>query len=142
VHLLATGRARPNEILGVTFTNKAAREMQPASAAWWARRRRDALARHVPRRVRPASCGRHAEARGLASNFTDPRHRRPGALLKQLIQADGIDEKRWPARMLSHFIDGWKNRAVTPDNVPAADVSAFDHKGWTFTPPIRRGCGT
>jgi ATP-dependent DNA helicase UvrD/PcrA len=50
-------------------------------------------------------------------------------LLKQLIIAEGIDEKRWPARALAHVIDKWKNRAWTPDNVPAAESGAFNEKG-------------
>src|SRR6185503_17217800 len=46
-------------------------------------------------------------------------------LLKQLLEAEGIDEKRWPARVLAGLIDHWKNRGLTPEQVPAGEASAF-----------------
>ncbi|HAC59504.1 MAG TPA: ATP-dependent DNA helicase, partial [Rhodobiaceae bacterium] len=68
---------------------------------------------------------RHAELAGLRSDFTildaDDQQR----LMKQIIQAEGIDEKRWPARQLASYIDGWKNRGLTPDKVPAGEAQAF-----------------
>ena len=72
---------------------------------------------------------RHAELVGLKSNFTILDTDDQIRLLKQLIVAANIDEKRWPPRMLSGIIDGWKNKAYTPDAVPVADSGAFDHKG-------------
>ena len=72
---------------------------------------------------------RHAELVGLKSNFTILDTDDQLRLLKQLIIAEGIDEKRWPPRMLSGIIDSWKNKALTPDNIPAAEGGAFDHKG-------------
>ena len=44
-------------------------------------------------------------------------------------EAEGIDDKRWPARMLAGIIDGWKNRALTPDKIPASDAGAYNHFG-------------
>ncbi len=71
------------------------------------------------------SCGNHAELAGLKSGFsildTDDQIR----LLKQLLQAHDIDEKRWPARQLANLIDGWKNRGLTPDRVPGGEASSF-----------------
>ncbi|MDF1873128.1 ATP-dependent helicase [Vannielia sp.] len=128
-HLLMTQRARTNEILAVTFTNKAAREMK------------NRVGRHMGEAVEGmpwlgtfhAICvkllRRHAELVGLKSNFTILDTDDQLRLLKQLLQAANIDDKRWPARMLSGIIDQWKNRAWTPDKVPAAESSAFDHKG-------------
>ena len=61
-------------------------------------------------------------------------------LLKQLLQAENIDEKRWPARMLAAMIDGWKNRGLTPEQVPAGEAGAFANgRGKELYPPIRRG---
>ncbi len=129
VHLLATGRARPNEVLAVTFTNKAAREMRHRIGRMVGEAVEGMPWLGTFHAVSVRLLRRHAELVGLRSNFTILDTDDQVRLLKQLIQADGIDEKRWPARMLSHVIDGWKNRAVTPDNVPAADVAAFDGKG-------------
>src|SRR5246500_5347788 len=124
-HILATGRARPGEILAVTFTNKAAREMKGAVGE---------IVGHVvegmPWLGTFHSIGvkilrRHAELVGLKPDFTildvDDQIR----LLKQLLDAEKIDEKRWPARVLASLIDGWKNRGLTPDQVPAGEAGVF-----------------
>ncbi|WP_170364569.1 ATP-dependent helicase [Ruegeria arenilitoris] len=128
-HLLNTGRARPNEILAVTFTNKAAREMkervgrllgQPAEGMPWLGTFHSICVKLLRR---------HAELAGLKSNFTILDADDQLRLLKQLVQAANIDDKRWPARMLAGIIDDWKNRALTPDKVPAADAGAYNNKG-------------
>ena len=66
---------------------------------------------------------------GLKSNFTILDSDDQLRLLKQLVQAANIDDKRWPARMLASIIGNWKNRALTPDKVPAADAGAYNNKG-------------
>ncbi|WP_170340277.1 ATP-dependent helicase [Ruegeria arenilitoris] len=128
-HLLNTGRARPNEILAVTFTNKAAREMkervgrllgQPAEGMPWLGTFHSICVKLLRR---------HAELAGLKSNFTILDTDDQLRLLKQLVQVANIDDKRWPARMLAGIIDDWKNRALTPDKVPAADAGAYNNKG-------------
>ena len=124
-HILSLGRARPSEILAVTFTNKAAREMK---------HRVGEIVGHVvegmPWLGTFHSIGvkilrRHAELVGLKPDFTildvDDQIR----LLKQLLEAENIDEKRWPARVLAMLIDGWKNRGLTPDQVPPGEAAAF-----------------
>jgi DNA helicase-2/ATP-dependent DNA helicase PcrA len=128
-HLLTTGTARPNEILAVTFTNKAAREMkmrvatllgQPVEGMPWL---------GTFHAICVKLLRRHAELVGLKSNFTILDTDDQVRLMKQLIAAADIDEKRWPARMLAGLIDGWKNRALTPATVPAADAGAFNRRG-------------
>jgi DNA helicase-2/ATP-dependent DNA helicase PcrA len=128
-HLLTTGTARPNEILAVTFTNKAAREMknrvgvllgQPAEGMPWL---------GTFHAICVKLLRRHAELVGLKTNFTILDTDDQVRLMKQLILAENIDEKRWPARMLAGIIDTWKNRAWTPENVPSGEASAFNNRG-------------
>ncbi|KFE34500.1 ATP-dependent DNA helicase Rep [Thioclava atlantica] len=128
-HLIHTGRAQPNEILAVTFTNKAAREMK------------ERVGRHLGGAIEGmpwlgtfhSVCvkllRRHAELVGLKSNFTILDTDDQIRLLKQLISAANIDEKRWPARQLAGLIDGWKNRALTPEKVSGRETAAFNNRG-------------
>ncbi len=124
-HILSTGRARPQEILSVTFTNKAAREMKHRLAGMLGQ-----TVEGMPWLGTFHSIGGrilrvHAELVQLKSNFTvldvDDQIR----LLKQLLAADNIDDKRWPARMLAGLIDGWKNRGLTPAQVPSGEAAVF-----------------
>ncbi len=124
-HILSLGRARPGEILAVTFTNKAAREMKARVGEIVGQ-----VVEGMPWLGTFHSIGvkilrRHAELIGLKTDFTildvDDQIR----LLKQLLEAEGIDEKRWPARVLAMLIDGWKNRGLTPDQVPSGEAAVF-----------------
>jgi DNA helicase-2/ATP-dependent DNA helicase PcrA len=124
-HLVATRRAYPSQILCVTFTNKAAREM------------RERVAHHLG----PGAEGipwlgtfhsicakmlrRHAELVGLQSNYTIIDTDDQLRLLKQLITQADLDEKRWPARQLAGLIDRWKNRGLNPADLDAAENEAY-----------------
>ena len=123
-HLIATGRARPYEILAVTFTNKAAREMRVRVAAF------AGSEQAMPWLGTFHSIGAkilrmHAELVGLRPNFTILDSDDQLRLLKQLLQAENLDEKRWPARALADLIDGWKNRGVDPQHVSPSESAAF-----------------
>jgi len=129
VHLLRMGKARPNEILAVTFTNKAAREMKLRVG-----RMLGEVVEGMPwlgtfHSLSVKILRRHAELVGLKSSFTILDTDDQLRLMKQLITAANIDEKRWPARLLAGIIDGWKNRALTPDRVPSSEASAFNNRG-------------
>ncbi|PWR01773.1 DNA helicase II [Meridianimarinicoccus roseus] len=128
-HLLNTGHARPNEVLAVTFTNKAAREMKDRVAHLMGTGADGMPWLGTFHAINVKLLRRHAELAGLKSNFTILDTDDQVRLLKQVIAARGIDEKRWPARQLAALIDGWKNRALTPSQVPAADASAFNNRG-------------
>ncbi|MGY3439451.1 MULTISPECIES: ATP-dependent helicase [unclassified Marinovum] len=128
-HLLNTGRARPNEILAVTFTNKAAREMKVRVGKLLGQTVEGMPWMGTFHAVGVKLLRRHAELVGLKSNFTILDTDDQLRLLKQLLRAADIDDKRWPARQLAHIIDGWKNRAWTPDKVPAADAGAYNNRG-------------
>ncbi len=132
-YLVRERLAWPSEILCVTFTNKAAREMRE----------------RVGNLIGPAVEGmpwlgtfhsiaakmlrRHAELVGLQSNYTIIDTDDQLRLLKQLIQSEGIDEKRWPARQLAGCIDRWKNRGLNPGDLDAAENEAYANgKGQKF----------
>ena len=132
-HLVRARLAWPSEILCVTFTNKAAREMRE----------------RVGHMIGPAVEGmpwlgtfhsvaakllrRHAELVGLQSNYTIIDTDDQLRVLKQLIQADGLDEKRWPARQLAQCIDRWKNKGLNPEDLDAAENESYaSGKGQKF----------
>lgn len=124
-HLIYTRRAWPSEILAVTFTNKAAREMRERVG----RLIGDAV-EGMPWLGTFHSIGakmlrRHAELVGLQSNFTILDTDDQLRLLKQLITAADLDEKRWPARALAGLIDEWKNKGLTPADVDAGESERY-----------------
>ncbi|MES2754775.1 MAG: UvrD-helicase domain-containing protein [Pseudomonadota bacterium] len=124
-HLLWTRKAYPSEILSVTFTNKAAREM---------RHRVGKLVGDVVEgmpwlgtfhAIGAKMLRRHAELVGLQSNFTILDTDDQLRLLKQLIVAADLDEKRWPARSLAGLIDQWKNKGLTPRDIDAGESERY-----------------
>ena len=124
-HILSLGRARPGEILSVTFTNKAAREMKLRLGQMLGQAVEGMPWLGTFHSIGGRILRTHAELVQLKSNFTvldvDDQIR----LLKQLLQAENIDDKRWPARMLAGLIDGWKNRGLTPSQVPPGEAAVF-----------------
>src|SRR6202007_1773665 len=124
-HILATRRAWPGQILCVTFTNKAAREMKERIGALIGVVVEGMQWLGTFHSIAAKMLRRHAELAGLKSNFsildTDDQLR----LMTQLIEAEGIDEKRWPARTLAAMIDGWKNRGQRPEDVSEAEAQAY-----------------
>ena len=132
-HLVRARLAWPSEILCVTFTNKAAREMRE----------------RVGQMIGPAVEGmpwlgtfhsvtakllrRHAELVGLQSNYTIIDTDDQLRVLKQLIQAEGLDEKRWPARQLAQCIDRWKNKGLNPEDLDVGENESYANgKGQHF----------
>lgn len=123
-HLVHGRFAAPWNILAVTFTNKAAREMQervaqalgqPVEGMWMGTFH--SICNKILRR--------HAELVSLSPNFTILDTDDQIRLLKQLIKAEGIDDKKWPARQMAGLIDRWKNKAIMADKLPSSEGASF-----------------
>ncbi len=127
-HIIFTRRAWPSEILAVTFTNKAAREMQHRMAGLLGPSAEGMAFLGTFHSVASRMLRRNAALVGLEPNVsildTDDQLR----LLKQVLVEANIDEKRWPAKGLASLIDRWKNRGWTPANVPAVEEGGYDNK--------------
>ena len=124
-HILSQGRARPGEILAVTFTNKAAREMKMRLGQMLGQAVEGMPWLGTFHSIGGRILRTHPEMARLKSNFTVLDTDDQVRLLKQLLQAEDIDDRRWPARMLAGLIDGWKNRGLMPSQVPPGEGAVF-----------------
>jgi DNA helicase II / ATP-dependent DNA helicase PcrA len=133
-HILQTGRAYPSQILAVTFTNKAAREMKTRIGVLVGEAVEGMPWLGTFHSIGVKILRRHAELAGLKSGFTILDTDDVVRLIKQLIQAEGLDDKRWPARQFAQMIDGWKNKGLGPADIPEGDAQRLRLRR-PFVPP-------
>ncbi|MGQ7829360.1 ATP-dependent helicase [Altererythrobacter sp. Z27] len=124
-HLVATGRAWPSQILCVTFTNRAAREMRERVAGHLGDVAEGMQWLGTFHSICAKMLRRHAELVGLQQNYTIIDTDDQLRLLKQLITENDLDEKRCPARQLAGLIDRWKNRGLNPEDLDAAENESY-----------------
>lgn len=125
-HILATGRGYPGQILAVTFTNRAAQEMKQRVGAIIGEAVESMYWLGTFHAIGVKILRQHAPLLGLEKNFTILDSDDQLRLIKQIVRAEGIDEKTWNPKLLASLIDGWKNRGLTPSQVPAAEAHDYD----------------
>ncbi|MEM8987992.1 MAG: UvrD-helicase domain-containing protein [Pseudomonadota bacterium] len=128
-HLIHTRRAWPSQILAVTFTNKAAREMKNRVGGLIGGAVEGMPWLGTFHSVCVKILRRHAELVELKSSFTILDTDDQIRLIKQIIDVEGIDPKRWPPRMFASMLDRWKNRAVSPGKVPPDECGFANGRG-------------
>jgi len=120
-HILITHRAWPNQVLAVTFTNKAAREMSERVARIMGAGT-EGLWIGTFHAISTRILRRHAEVVGLKTNFTILDQDDQVRLIKQLANAEQIDDSRWPARAIHSAIERFKDRGLLPEKISEAEA--------------------
>ena len=117
IHIINQKKAFPNQILCVTFTNKAAKEMQ------------NRVMRHVKgtsnaipwlgtfHSISVKLLRRHAEAIGYKSNFTILDTDDQKKLIRNIVKAEDLDAKKFSPQLIMYHIDQWKNKGLFPEDV-------------------------
>ena len=117
VHIIKEKKAWPNQILCVTFTNKAAREMQNRIAGFLNEKISSLPWLGTFHSVSAKILRRHAESVGLNSRFTIIDQDDQLRLIKNICKAEKIDVKKIAPQFILSFINQWKNKGLLPKDV-------------------------
>ena len=128
-HILQTGLARPWEILCVTFTNKAAREMRERTERLIGPSAEGLSNLGTFHSIAAQILRRHAELVGLKSNFTILDDDDQVRLIKGIFESENIDQKRWTPKSFAWQLDQWKNKGLTPEKVKGEGVEFAGNRG-------------
>ena len=123
IHIIDQKKAWPNQILCVTFTNKAAREMQSRVL-----KHLKGSSNAIPwlgtfHSISVKILRRHAEALGYKSNFTILDTDDQKKLIRNIVKAEDLDAKKFSPQLIMYHIDQWKNKGLLPKDVTIKKTS-------------------
>ena len=116
-HIIKTHNAFPNQILAVTFTNKAAKEMQIRVSKLLRKEATGLPWLGTFHSISAKILRKHSEAVGLKSNFTIIDQDDQNRLIKNICKAENIDIKKISPKYILAIIDKWKNKGFYPEDV-------------------------
>ena len=124
-YILQNRMAFPSQILSVTFTNKAAKEMKSRVGDYIGHGIEGLPWMGTFHSIAAKILRINAELVGLKPNFTILDTDDQIRLLKQIIKAENIDDKKWTPRYMASLIDGWKNKGWMPEKLTSQNNFKF-----------------
>jgi DNA helicase II / ATP-dependent DNA helicase PcrA len=125
-YIINEKKAWPNQILCVTFTNKAAKEMQNRIMSYLPGSTGSVPWLGTFHSISVKFLRRHAEALGFKSNFTILDTDDQKKLIRNICKAENLDAKKYSPQLIISFIDKWKNKGFLPENVGDKKFSSFE----------------
>ena len=116
-HIISEKKAWPNQILCVTFTNKAAQEMQKRVMQYLKGEKSAVSWLGTFHSISVKILRRHAEALGYKSNFTILDTDDQKKLIRKILESENVDLKKVSPQLVISFIDKWKNKGQLPEDI-------------------------
>ena len=116
-YIINEKKAWPNQILCVTFTNKAAKEMQNRVMSYVNNSSNSVPWLGTFHSISVKFLRKHAEALGLKSNFTILDTEDQKKLIRKIVKAEDLDAKKFAPQLIMHHIDKWKNKGLLPADI-------------------------
>ena len=125
-HIINENKAWPSQILCVTFTNKAAKEMQKRVMSYIKNSSNSVPWLGTFHSISVKFLRRHAEALGFKSNFTILDTQDQKQLIRKIVKAEELDAKKFSPQLIMYHIDKWKNKGLLPKNVKIERTSSIE----------------